>query len=105
MIRTAYTFSPCLMATRQDGLSDVFEQIQYTSLIQWTLSIAGGLWEVVGVFIYVMGMGMRICCNTQYGPFENSFDIKYSCVPTDVTHQKSSHYCFRRNRENLWCNL
>ena len=41
MIRTAYTFSPCLMATRQDGLSDVFEQIQYMSLIQWTLSIAG----------------------------------------------------------------
>ena len=41
MKRRAYKFSPCLMATRQDGLGDVFEKIRYTSLIQWTFSIAG----------------------------------------------------------------
>ena len=40
------------MATHQDGLSDVFEQIQYISLMQLTLSIAGS-WEAVRVFIYV----------------------------------------------------
>ena len=48
---------------------------------------------------YMCQLHMCICCTTQHELFEPK-----CCVPTEVTCQKSSHYCFSQNRKTACSN-